>query len=586
MRPTTTTPVHQTSDLAELVCSNSLRGNALDQAAGLLKEEMRRMDSLVIRVADEVQGAGGERPCRGQGAVCPSDHRGGGVAAPGPAPPGRARPHSRRPGDHRGHGPPHLGRSCPGDRRLRGRRAPLLLRRREPRRGSRYDRLHPRLPRLALRKGRGRLPQLPAQRGGVRRVLRGPHFGRVRDPPRLRARVLLRGLPAGRGDREPRAGHPPVRPDEARGPRGPADRPQALRRRAAPPGQPRGEPLLDGRLPDPAQVGGAEADLPDDPRPREGRVRALRDDPPQHLRERSQGARTHLRDPSPPRPLLRRADVAASRATSSRRPRVSSRAWARLRAPAAGPPRPFPRTRPWARWAATSREATRSAISRRTSPLACCPSCRSACATRAGADWLLRTGRCRASSASGPPASWGRRRRPAPLRRARTSPAILHRRVPPPSRPGTQRLAPHGARLRRGPGAVPRARRRRVASAGAPRRRRPPPDPLVPGPPPSSRPQEDLGRAEAREHPHVLSLPLPRGDPGQEPRPCASLATSGAADPRPPRGGGRRPLAGRARRRGLGPPRPGGARASLCDGDSLLRSSWASTPRRSTSDRA
>jgi methylenetetrahydrofolate--tRNA-(uracil-5-)-methyltransferase len=55
MRPVRETPVHQTGDLAELVCSNSLRGNALDQAAGLLKEEMRRLGSLVVRVADEVQ---------------------------------------------------------------------------------------------------------------------------------------------------------------------------------------------------------------------------------------------------------------------------------------------------------------------------------------------------------------------------------------------------------------------------------------------------------------------------------------------------------------------------------------------------
>src|SRR5258708_3583817 len=55
MRPVVTTPVHQTGDFAELVCSNSLRGNALDQAAGLLKEEMRRMDSLIVRVADEVR---------------------------------------------------------------------------------------------------------------------------------------------------------------------------------------------------------------------------------------------------------------------------------------------------------------------------------------------------------------------------------------------------------------------------------------------------------------------------------------------------------------------------------------------------
>ncbi len=55
MRPLKPTPVHQTGDLAELVCSNSLRGNALDQAAGLLKEEMRRLGSLVVRVADAVK---------------------------------------------------------------------------------------------------------------------------------------------------------------------------------------------------------------------------------------------------------------------------------------------------------------------------------------------------------------------------------------------------------------------------------------------------------------------------------------------------------------------------------------------------
>ena len=55
MRPVVKTPVHQTSDFAELVCSNSLRGNDLDQAAGILKEEMRRLDSLIIRIADEVR---------------------------------------------------------------------------------------------------------------------------------------------------------------------------------------------------------------------------------------------------------------------------------------------------------------------------------------------------------------------------------------------------------------------------------------------------------------------------------------------------------------------------------------------------
>jgi methylenetetrahydrofolate--tRNA-(uracil-5-)-methyltransferase len=55
MRPQAMTPAHRTGDLAELVCSNSLRGNALDQAAGLLKEEMRRLGSLLLRVADAVR---------------------------------------------------------------------------------------------------------------------------------------------------------------------------------------------------------------------------------------------------------------------------------------------------------------------------------------------------------------------------------------------------------------------------------------------------------------------------------------------------------------------------------------------------
>lgn len=55
MRPVRETPVHKTADFAELVCSNSLRGNDLDQAAGLLKEEMRRLDSLIVRIADEVR---------------------------------------------------------------------------------------------------------------------------------------------------------------------------------------------------------------------------------------------------------------------------------------------------------------------------------------------------------------------------------------------------------------------------------------------------------------------------------------------------------------------------------------------------
>jgi methylenetetrahydrofolate--tRNA-(uracil-5-)-methyltransferase len=52
MRPVRPTAVHKTNRLAELVCSNSLRGDKLDNAVGLLKEEMRRLGSLVMRAAD------------------------------------------------------------------------------------------------------------------------------------------------------------------------------------------------------------------------------------------------------------------------------------------------------------------------------------------------------------------------------------------------------------------------------------------------------------------------------------------------------------------------------------------------------
>ena len=52
MRPVRGTEVHKTGRLAELVCSNSFRGDKLDNAVGLLKEEMRRLGSLVMREAD------------------------------------------------------------------------------------------------------------------------------------------------------------------------------------------------------------------------------------------------------------------------------------------------------------------------------------------------------------------------------------------------------------------------------------------------------------------------------------------------------------------------------------------------------
>ncbi|MFD1952686.1 FADH(2)-oxidizing methylenetetrahydrofolate--tRNA-(uracil(54)-C(5))-methyltransferase TrmFO [Paenibacillus thailandensis] len=52
MRPVRQTPAHHTKNFAELVCSNSLRANGLTNAVGVLKEEMRRLNSLVIGSAD------------------------------------------------------------------------------------------------------------------------------------------------------------------------------------------------------------------------------------------------------------------------------------------------------------------------------------------------------------------------------------------------------------------------------------------------------------------------------------------------------------------------------------------------------
>ncbi|WP_429667701.1 FADH(2)-oxidizing methylenetetrahydrofolate--tRNA-(uracil(54)-C(5))-methyltransferase TrmFO [Bacillus gobiensis] len=53
MRPVKKTPAHHTDKFAELVCSNSLRANSLTNAVGVLKEEMRMLNSLIIAAADE-----------------------------------------------------------------------------------------------------------------------------------------------------------------------------------------------------------------------------------------------------------------------------------------------------------------------------------------------------------------------------------------------------------------------------------------------------------------------------------------------------------------------------------------------------
>lgn len=59
MKPRKFSPAHKMENLAELVCSNSLKSNLLDNASGLLKEEMRRLNSLIIQAADATAVAAG-----------------------------------------------------------------------------------------------------------------------------------------------------------------------------------------------------------------------------------------------------------------------------------------------------------------------------------------------------------------------------------------------------------------------------------------------------------------------------------------------------------------------------------------------
>ena len=52
MKPGKKSPAHHADTFAELVCSNSLRGDRLENAVGLLKEELRRLDSLILSCAE------------------------------------------------------------------------------------------------------------------------------------------------------------------------------------------------------------------------------------------------------------------------------------------------------------------------------------------------------------------------------------------------------------------------------------------------------------------------------------------------------------------------------------------------------
>ena len=53
MKPNKFSPAHKSNNLAEIVCSNSFKSNLHTNACGLLKEELRILDSLLIKIADE-----------------------------------------------------------------------------------------------------------------------------------------------------------------------------------------------------------------------------------------------------------------------------------------------------------------------------------------------------------------------------------------------------------------------------------------------------------------------------------------------------------------------------------------------------
>ncbi len=60
MKPEKFSPAHSNTNLAEIVCSNSFKSNSITNACGLLKEELRKLDSLLIKIADETKVPAGQ----------------------------------------------------------------------------------------------------------------------------------------------------------------------------------------------------------------------------------------------------------------------------------------------------------------------------------------------------------------------------------------------------------------------------------------------------------------------------------------------------------------------------------------------
>ena len=268
MRPVRQTEAHKTDGLAELVCSNSFRSDdAGTNAVGLLHEEMRRAQSLIMAAGDRHKlPAGGalavdrdlfsarcDASARRPSADQHRARRSGRAAA------GRLgqRHHRHRAADLAG----PVGGHPAADRG----RGTCLLRCHRADRASRLDRREHHLAAVALRQGgawrhRRRLHQLSDEPGavrGVRRCAAGRRQDLVQGVGGLHA--LLRRLPADRGDGRARPRDAALRADEA----GRADQSTqahrwagraAARGCAAAPGQCAGHAVEHGRLPDQAEA--------------------------------------------------------------------------------------------------------------------------------------------------------------------------------------------------------------------------------------------------------------------------------------------------------------------------------------------
>ena len=433
MRPVRPTAVHKTDRLAELVCSNSFRGDKLDNAVGLLKEEMRRLGSLVMRAAEASRVPAGAALAvdRERFADDVTD-----ALAAHPLitivreeVPRDSRRRARRDPVIVATGPLTSEALSADIAALVGARAPLLLRRDQPDRPRRVDRSRRRCsarragtgtlrgsadaaardaageptrrapthrrPGVRRRRRAGRLSELPDDARRVRRAstTRWSHAESATvhdfDKEKFFEGCLPIEVMAHRGRDTLRFG--PMKPVGLVDPRTGRS---AVRGGAAAAGQPGRRSLQPGRLPDADQMGRAGARAAADSRARAGRVRPLRHGAPQHLRQRSDGAGARPgrcgrgRRCSSPARCPGVEGYVESAASGLLAGLNAARAGARRAGVAAAA-----HDRDRRAGATTSRTPTRRTTSRRTSPSA---SCRRSTGRRAGrwsASWRCRSAR-------------------------------------------------------------------------------------------------------------------------------------------------------------------------------------------------